>query len=89
MNQSALIGGALIAGFVLWVARQDRLSSYARVFFGAKPEAHSSDAKGSSSGSSSNGYVVPDNIFDVVSDTKKMVEDFKNFQLPTIPGFGH
>ena len=40
MNQSAIIGGALLAGFALFIASRDRLSVYGRVLWGAKPEAH-------------------------------------------------
>lgn len=40
MNQSALIGGALLAGFALFLASQDRLSAYGRVLWGSKPASH-------------------------------------------------
>ncbi len=37
MNQSALVGGALLAGFALFLASRDRLSVYGAVLWGAKP----------------------------------------------------
>lgn len=37
MNQSALIGGALLAGFALFLAARDRLTVYGSVLWGAKP----------------------------------------------------
>lgn len=40
MNQSALIGGALLAGFALFLASQNRLSAYSSVLWGDKPAAH-------------------------------------------------
>lgn len=37
MNQSAVIGGALLAGFVLFLAARDRLSTYAHIFWASDP----------------------------------------------------
>lgn len=45
MNQSALIGGALLAGFAMFLASRDRLSAYGRVLWGDKPAAHSEGDK--------------------------------------------
>ena len=39
MNQSAIIGGALLAGFAMFLASRDRLSVYSRVLWGDKPAA--------------------------------------------------
>ena len=41
MNQSAILAAVLLAGFGLYITSQDRLSVYARVLWGDKPEAHS------------------------------------------------
>lgn len=41
MNQSAIIGGSLLAGFVLFLAARNRLSAYAGVLWGGKPATHS------------------------------------------------
>lgn len=35
MNQSALVGGALLAGFALFLAARDRLTVYGNVLWGA------------------------------------------------------
>lgn len=40
MNQSAVLGGALLAGFALFIASRNRLTTYGRVLWGAKPESH-------------------------------------------------
>lgn len=40
MNQSAIIGGTLIASFVLFLTARDKLSTYGRVLWGAKPDSH-------------------------------------------------
>lgn len=48
MNQSAILGGALLAGFVLFLAARDRLTVYERVLWGAKPDAHQTGGSGSS-----------------------------------------
>lgn len=45
MNQSALIGGALLAGFALFIASRNRLSVYGRVLWGAKPDSHNEAAQ--------------------------------------------
>ncbi len=42
MNQSAVIVGALLAGFVLWIASRGRLGVYASVLWGPTPDAGSS-----------------------------------------------
>lgn len=41
MNQSAIIGGVLLAGFALFLASRNRLSVYGRIMWGAKPASHS------------------------------------------------
>ena len=45
MNQSALIGGALLAGFALFIASRDRLTTYGRILWGAKPASHNTPAE--------------------------------------------
>lgn len=40
MNQSAIIGGALLAGFALFVTSRNRLSTYGAIMWGAKPAGH-------------------------------------------------
>lgn len=60
MNQSALIGGALLAGFALFIASRDRLTTYGRILWGAKPDSHSSTDE-SSSGSVANN--IAGNVF--------------------------
>lgn len=44
MNQSALIGGALLGAFALFIASRNRLSTYGRVLWGAKPASHDTPA---------------------------------------------
>lgn len=48
MNQSAVIGGSLIAGFVLFLMAQDKLPTYARVLWGDKPASHNPADAGTS-----------------------------------------
>jgi hypothetical protein len=36
MNQSTFLGGALLAGFILYLAAKNRLSAYGAVFSGGK-----------------------------------------------------
>lgn len=48
MNQSALIGGALLAGFALFITSRNRLSTYGRILWGAKPSTHSEGGEVSS-----------------------------------------
>jgi len=40
LNQSAIIGGTLLAGFALFLSARDRLGAYGRILWGAKPAAH-------------------------------------------------
>lgn len=75
MNQSALIGGALIAGFVLFLARQNRLSAYAGVFFGDKPATHSTTA---SPATTAGGITLPS-----YSDIQTTLSDLG---VPRLPG---
>ncbi len=46
MNQSAILTGALIGGFVLFLAARDRLPVYARILWGDKPGTHSEASEG-------------------------------------------
>lgn len=87
MNQSALIGGALIAGFVLWIARQDRLSSYARVFFGSKPDAHATGPAHPGLPGQTDPGQVP-SVNDFIQMGKDLAQGAHDL-IPAIPGFGH
>lgn len=62
MNQSAIIGGALLAGFAMFLASQDRLSAYARVLFGDKPGTHGAGGEPKATGDSdeTNLFGLPD-----------------------------
>lgn len=52
MNQSTLIGGALLAAFALFITSRSRLSSYGRILWGEKPDAHSTTTSTNESGGS-------------------------------------
>lgn len=54
LNQSTLIGGALLAAFVLFITSRDRLSSYGRILWGEKPEAHAPGAAAADKNSAAN-----------------------------------
>lgn len=64
MNQSAFIGGALLAGFVLYLAANNRLQTYAAVLWGATNSALPTEAAGATgvSGSTHGGGSVTDVI---------------------------
>lgn len=51
MSQSAVIGGALLAGFVLFLAARNRLTVYERVLWGAKSAPAPAAKSGGSGGS--------------------------------------
>ena len=57
MNQSALIGGTLLAGFALFIASRNRLSVYGRILWGDKPAAHSQDE--STAPKEDDGFTLP------------------------------
>lgn len=52
MNQSGFIFGALLAGFVLFIAARERLPLYASVVWGPAPAQPSAGGAGGSAGSS-------------------------------------
>lgn len=64
MNQSAIIGGALLGGFALFLAARDRLSVYGRVLWGDKPAAHNSAATSSESATGETPLIGPGSILD-------------------------
>ena len=52
MTQSAFIVGALLGGFVLFLAVKGRLATYEQVLWGPKPSPSSGSSSGGSGGSS-------------------------------------
>jgi hypothetical protein len=73
MNQSALIGGALLVGFALFLASRDRLSAYSRVLWGSKPAAHQEAAKSPSDEAA--GFDIMDPLGDWGYSLPEIVDD--------------
>lgn len=91
MNQSALIGGALLAGFVLFLAARDRLTVYGDVLFAGQAAAPqganvggatttAGNAPGSQGSSGSGNYL---------DDLLKWGTSPHLPSLPPIPDLGH
>lgn len=88
MNQSALIGGALLAGFGLFLASRNRLPAYGRIMWGAKPASHdtASEEKSPTAG------ILPGTTefdpLDILGDYGFGLGDVFR-QLPAIPKIGN
>lgn len=79
MNQSALVGGALLAGFVLFIAARDRLTVYGNVLFGA-PAA----ASGAPTTANTGGVTVIAPGKPGAPSMGKLLDPF-DWDLPTVP----
>lgn len=62
MSQSGFIAAMLLAAFILWLAVNDRLTTYTNVLFGATEAPKPSGSVGSSSGGPSGGTPVSNNL---------------------------
>lgn len=91
MNQSALVTGALLAGFVLFLAARDRLTVYGDVLFGSAAAAPgganvggatttAGNAPGSAGAAGSSGYL---------DDLLKWGTQPHLPSLPPLPDLGH
>ena len=58
VSNSAFVVGALLAGFVLWLALNNRLGTYWNLLIGGGGSG-TSGSGGSGSGSSSPSYIIP------------------------------
>jgi len=78
MNQSAIIGGSLLAGFALFLAARNRLSAYGRVMVGSKPATHEGGEAGADSNAKENSFDILDPLGDWGYSLKDAMGDLDN-----------